>query len=997
MPTYRLDILITGRDRASPRVQGFGRALRRVGQIAAGILIAGTIRAITDQIFGLGRTAFDAIAQLQLMEVGLQSLIGRELARGNVIETSVLRELSLSEAQILTLDKLIVKRAKLTEELEEATTAYNDLTESEELGSIATLEASIAMRELQGELDTTTTKIGNLQSQASGTVTVFEKVRQGQMSLRDALRLAQEPAKQLTKWVTKLALISPYEEKDILNVMRVAAGYGFITQYGGDAITETERLKLAQDDGVVTAQRLTVALLDLIAAIGLPAENLGRITLALGQVRAHGKLLAQEIRQMINAGVGLDIMALAMGMTVDEFMNAQKAGNILAEDFLPKLVELLEKDLAGAAERVSRTLLGLQANFTELKRVMLREFFLPLVEYMIPTLLELYDNLSSEENLAKVRGWGETFRNEVIGVWDWFKTLHGAIGRTKAFFANPWELIIAVSPDDWDQKLKKQMFDAITGVGGVLGALGDINPPGENLGFEEPENVAGGVLTALGALAGARVLAKAIPAIIGAIGSTLGWVAAALGIVGVAVGIAGGLWYGNFLGIRDITDDAWKTYIKPAFDDILKWFEEDVGPALTTFYDVWKEKVWDLWVDTKGFVDTDLIPSLIDVRDWLGIKIGQATVWASLKLQNNLIPRLIDLRDELKDETIPQIEGFVNKMKIDIPRAIQSWVAPWREATRNALPEFARVYNKDVQPVWGKFVTGLKNVSTIAVGEFARGVRQGITDTFGLLAQGLKEDVVPLVDRFILKVNRISTQVAVRFQDAFHNYFLPGLSSMAGWYEEHLLPAVQSFWDLLESVFGVARRLFGGFWRNIVLKALSDAWSTVFEDLNPAFEAFFGWLTEIEAMLAVPLRESLQPYIDFLFPKFATVIGWVEKALDGAKTAFDELKALLDGWELPDWALDHSPIPIVNVFDETARAINEADKAFRRNALFRGGGVNITSPLMAPAYAGVQQMGPVVFEGDENTFIVDSEATARFVTHQLREQKIKKFNEYMGR
>jgi hypothetical protein len=294
-------------------------------------------------------------------------------------------------------------------------------------------------------------------------------------------------------------------------------------------------------------------------------------------------------------------------------------------------------------------------------------------------------------------------------------------------------------------------------------------------------------------------------------------------------------------------------------------------------------------------------------------------------------------------------------------------------------------------------MTGLRDVGAIAIGEFSSRVRQGITETFGLMGMKLKEDVVPLIDRFILKMRNINTQVAVRFQDAYHNYFLPGLSGMAGWYEEHVLPALESFWGLLGSVYTIAGKLFGGFWRNIILGSLSAAWDVVFNYLNPTFEAFFGWLTDIEQLLATPLRESLQPYLDNLFPKFATVISWVETALKNAKTAFDKLKESLDGWELPDWASDNSPIPLVNVFDETARAISEADKAFRRNTLFRNNGVNIGSPYMMPAYAGAQQMGPVIFEGDENTFIVDSEATARFVTHQLREQKLRRFSEYMGR
>ena len=994
MATYRLDILITGTDRASPRIQGFSRALRRVGQIAAGILIAGAIRGITDQIFGLGRTAFDAIVQLELMQVGLESLVARELARGTVVENAVIRELSLSDAQILTLDKLIVKRHALTEEMEEATSAYNDLVESEGLSSIETLASSIAMRELQIELEETTTKIGNLESQASGTITVFEKVQQGQMSLRDALELAQKPAEQLTKWVTRLALISPYEEKDIVDLLRQAAGYGFITQFAGDAVTETERLKLAQDAGVVTAQRVTVSILDLVAALGVPPEKLGRIGLALGQIRGHGRLLGQEVRQLAESGVGVDIMALAMGKTVEEFTALQKEGRIFAKDFLPALISLIEKDLAGSAERVSRTLKGLTLNFSELKRVALRNFFLPLKEQIAPALVELYDDLSSEENLAKMTMWGETFRDSVIGVWDWIKTLHGSVVNLKELIKDPWKLVVEITPDDWDAVLKGN----IAGVGkDFQGLIDDIDLPGENLGFEEPENIAGGVLGALGALAGARILLGVLPKILATIVGALGWVVGAIGLVGLAVGVAGGLWAGNFLGIRDITDDAWKNYIKPAFEGILEWFVDDIIPVLETFRVDWTEKVWGVWIGTKGFIDTDLIPALMDVRNWLGIKIAGATVWAALKVENDLLPALADLRNEIKDETIPGIVTFVAKMRDDIPRAIQKWVGPLHNATRNVLPGFKKVYFEDIHPIWEDFVLGLTSVAVVAGGEFNRRVREGITQTLLLLGQGVKRDVLPHIDIFISRIRQIYLQSAVRFDDAYRNFFLPGLKGMAEWWVEHVNPAMISFGSLLESVIEVAGRLFGGFWRNIVLKSLGAAWTVFFEQLNPVLKDFWLLLIDVEEVLAVPLKESLRPYIDFFFPKFAGVLEWVERVLDDVRIAFDKLKRDLDGWELPDWASKSSPIPIVHVFDETARAINEADEAFRRNALFRGGNVSIGSPFMQPAFVVGGTQGPVTFEGDTNTFIVDSEATARFVTHQLREQKLKKFSEYMGR
>ncbi len=996
MPTYRLDILITGTDRGTPRVRGFGRALRRVGQIAAGILIAGTIRGITQAIGGLGATAFDAIGQLELMQVGLQSLVAREVARGTIVENSVLRELSLSDAQILSIDKLIVRRHELTGELEEATTAYNDLVEAEGLSAIETLEASIAMREVQNALSETTDNLESLQRQGSGVITVFEQVRVGQISLAEALEVAREPAEQLVKWVTELALISPYEEKDIVNTLRVAAGYGFITQFGGEAVTESERLALAQEEGVVTAQRLTISLLDLIAAIGLPAENLGRITLALGQVRAHGRLLGQEVRQMVNAGVGLDIMALAMGLTVDEFQNLQREGKILAEDFLPKLVELLENDLAGAAERVSRTLPGLQANFTELKRVLLRNFFLPLKDVIAPELLLLYDRLSSQENRDIVTGWGEDFRDAVLGAWASVVTLNESVKTLKKFFDDPWVVAIEIIPEDWDAALQEDIVRAIDEAGNVSNFIKNLDPPGTNLGFEEPENILGGVTTALGALAGFRVLSTVIPAILAAIAGAAGWVIAAVGGVGLAVGIAGGLWAGNFLGIRDITADAWENYIEPAFTDIQKWLESDIVPVLENFHKNWKRDVWDLWVNTKRTIDIELLPVLRAMADVLQEDVLEAVAMVSDKVETELLPRFNDLWLKLENDVIPAVKEFAVKMGTDAWRAIDILTQPLRNLTINLLPETGRAVER-VSKKLGEFAF-VAGVMAYEATEDIGGVLVRVAQpTFRNLGKVIKEDVLPTLRRFGFKFWELLTILTTFVDRAWENAVLPMLEGMFFWFGDHIAPVFRSFFRLLVSIGEVLARVWGGLWVNIVMPRMETMWKFMKFFLNKAWEDFVAWVRIAGFLIGNVLVGWLQILGYTLFPVLEGALIGVENILRIVVGLFDKLAGHLEDSELPDWAIKNSPIPIVDVFEQTARAIGEADAAFRRSNLFKGSSMPIQSPLMFGAGTAGAGVGNVVFEGDENNFIVDSESLGRFVVHQLREQKLKRFSEFMGR
>ena len=61
------------------------------------------------------------------------------------------------------------------------------------------------------------------------------------------------------------------------------------------------------------------------------AEKMKLLTIAVAQVNAQGKLMGQEKNQLINAGMNLNEVAKAAGISMDEFADSMKAGKISAE------------------------------------------------------------------------------------------------------------------------------------------------------------------------------------------------------------------------------------------------------------------------------------------------------------------------------------------------------------------------------------------------------------------------------------------------------------------------------------------------------------------------------------------------------------------------------------------------------------------------------------------------------------------------------------------
>jgi tape measure domain-containing protein len=997
VPRYQLDILITGTDRASPTVNRFGGALGRIAQIAGGILIAGAIRGITDQIGDLGRTAVEAYSDLEKMQVGLESLIARELARGDVVEETVTSIRHLTEEELLDIDRLVVKYGELGDELEGLKEDHQEAIDEFGEGSWQALKYAIAIKDVTKEMQDVQEEMGEMQSLEGRIIATTTKNIENQISLAEALKLAREPARQLTDWIVKLSLVSPFEENDITMALRVAAGYGFITQHASDAATEEERLNRARDDGVVTAQRLTVALLDLLAAIGLPSENLARIVLALGQVRATGKLLAQEIRQLINAGVGLDIMALAMGMTVEEFMAAQKQGKILAEDFLPALVKLLEDDLAGSAERVMQTFGGALISLQKFRRVALREFFGPTFELLTPMLLEFYRNVSSEDNLNKIRRWGTTLANTVENMIGFLQDLQDKFDEVKVFMEDPITLSIA----GIDANLPSIFADPLTE---GLEGLQELNL---QLGFVDGNAAAAqGALKGLALMFGVRggigLIKRLAPGIIGAIlgiGSGIGW-------IGVAASLAGAAWQGNFLGIRDITNQVWEESIQPFINNIMPWLEENLPLAVQTARDAWNNELVPAFQNLVLWINEEGIPALETFAVNLINDAAQGAADLAVQFDTEVLPKFITLGEKLNNEIIPGFIETARLLKEDVANAASTaGDVLFGEAGplgRTILEDTVNYLLTDWLPTAALFAFSVGDdlLKQATIGKMA--IEEIIGPTITTIYENVRDDVVPIFEKFLGFFLKLRDDAAVAVKDAWETVIQPALQGLWEFFEDHIIPAIEAFVDLFLEIEEFLVRIFGGLWVNIVLPKLEEFWDLFFENINPAIDFFLSIIISIEEWVSGKFGNALKWLADEILPRLANFAQTVADAIDAIAEAARNTAAALDEMELPWWALpEHSPPAAHRFFMEIAEAIGAVDEAATQSQFLHGrAGFGLARQFTVQRVdsGGVQYpMQPVTIQGDTNTFYVTDEQVGALVAHLIAEEKLKRFNESMGR
>lgn len=180
------------------------------------------------------------------------------------------------------------------------------------------------------------------------------------LSLNDAMEQTKEVTAGLLRWLTKLAILSPFTLDDVKAAYQNAITMGF-----------------AADQ----AMRLTKATLDWAAASGRSGAQAEHVVFILGQMRNAGKLLYQDLFQLAQLGIGLDTLnqalARSLNKTTAEIIALRDAGKITAAQGIEAIQQYMEQ-FGGAAEAQAKTLTGLISSMGDIGPLFLRAIFGPM-------------------------------------------------------------------------------------------------------------------------------------------------------------------------------------------------------------------------------------------------------------------------------------------------------------------------------------------------------------------------------------------------------------------------------------------------------------------------------------------------------------------------------------------------------------------------------------------------------------------------------------------
>lgn len=168
-----------------------------------------------------------------------------------------------------------------------------------------------------------------------GTMFSFNaQMEQAQIGFSTMLGSAQR-AKRFLDDVAAFAAKTPFEFPDLLDASKRMLAYGF-----------------AAEDVLPTMEAVGNA----TASVGLGAQGIDRIILALGQMRAKGKVSGEEMRQLTETGIpAWEFLAEAMGKSTAEVMKLSERGLIPADQAIKMLVEGMNKRFPSMMSQMENT------------------------------------------------------------------------------------------------------------------------------------------------------------------------------------------------------------------------------------------------------------------------------------------------------------------------------------------------------------------------------------------------------------------------------------------------------------------------------------------------------------------------------------------------------------------------------------------------------------------------------------------------------------------
>jgi tape measure domain-containing protein len=367
---------------------------------------------------------------------------------------------------------------------------------------------------------------------------------------------SMEHGEDMLRRLQEFNLQTPFELPGLAGATQQLLLYG----YAGEQAFQT--VKTVSDIAASSGPRMT--------------ESLGRMTLALGQIRAKGVVQGEELRQLTEAGFpALELLTELTGRTGPELRKAMETGldPQIAQDFLAAVETGQAQTFArfrGGAAAQAKTLAGVVSNLKDTLQIGLAGETQPLADALVGNMPALQESIAGLISAA-MPGLTELLSTLAEGAPGTITAFTPVLGQLTTGLADLAAEIGPHMPEIIDlmadflglfPELIELGIDLIPVLGGMVDVFGDFLdlPFGSEmagmllvtlLGYRALTGVAGiitGIAGAIDVLTGAQARNAAVAGGPGAVGAGRGGrfarvgagVAGGLGVAGTAYGVAAG-------------------------------------------------------------------------------------------------------------------------------------------------------------------------------------------------------------------------------------------------------------------------------------------------------------------------------------------------------------------------------------------------------------------------------------------------------------------------
>lgn len=242
-----------------------------------------------------------------------------------------------------------------------------------------------------------------------------------------------------------------------------------------------------------------------------------------------------------------------------------------------------------------------------------------------------------------------------------------------------------------------QVAEAVGGVAeGVKGLWDTVQPYvetvmewiGQNIELED-------VLIAVGI----AIASVVVPAVISLVASASPILIILLALIGVVAGLRAA-WENDFLGMRTAITSFWENSVKPAFEAVVAWLQENIPVAIQAAADFWENTLKPALETVWEFIQDNVIPIIKTVVEWLEVNIPLAIENARMAWEEILKPALEMVWEFIQDNVFPLIEALVDFFNAAFTLAVTAMAGLWENVLKPALEKVWKFISDSLQPIF---------------------------------------------------------------------------------------------------------------------------------------------------------------------------------------------------------------------------------------------------------------------------------------------------------